>query len=88
MTDRRWYASIPCYGLTELFYGPPAERPEAHRKRVAKARKLCMTCQHRAACDQQAGRNDETGVWAAVERHNMHDLSRQRRNQRRTQETA
>lgn len=86
MTD--WKDTAPCKGLSKLFFPAHNERPEAHRKRVAKARELCMTCQHRTACDQQAGRNDETGVWAGVERHNMHDLSRQRRNQRRTQETA
>lgn len=81
----KWHATIPCHGKTELFFGPAGERPEAHRKRVAKARELCMTCQHRTACDQLASRHDETGVWAGIERKSAYDRWRERNKETKTQ---
>lgn len=89
MTDRRWYASIPCYGLTALFFPAEGETPTAKQQRVNKARELCMTCPHRTACNELAGpadsqgRHEVQGVWAGVERDDVFTASRKRMNAKR-----
>lgn len=84
MTDRRWYASIPCYGLTALFFPAEGETPTAKQQRVNKARELCMTCPHRTACNELAGPADNQGRHHDRPRTDRHHRPHRRTLDRRT----
>lgn len=58
-----WQEYAACKGRLELFFGKPAERPQARERREAKARKLCDTCVVRQPCRQFAREHREYGYW-------------------------
>jgi len=43
-TDDEWMDIAECRGLTEVFFPPIAERPQARERREAMARTVCLQC--------------------------------------------
>ncbi len=62
-TDPSWAAHAICQGLTEVFFGPAAERPERRVEREALARSYCVTCPVMIPCRDSARVNLEHGIW-------------------------
>ena len=62
-TDNDWADEAICKGLTEVFFGPAAERPERRVEREAIARSYCSACPVQLACLQYARLNREHGIW-------------------------
>lgn len=61
-TDK-WAESALCKGKTDIFFGPPGERPSRRRKRETLARSYCNVCVVQVPC-REAGRiNRENGLW-------------------------
>jgi WhiB family redox-sensing transcriptional regulator len=60
---RRWAARAACAGKTQLFYSPPAERPEARAIRELKASLICATCAVVEPCRAWAREYREYGYW-------------------------
>ncbi|NNF53353.1 MAG: WhiB family transcriptional regulator [Acidimicrobiales bacterium] len=64
-TDGHWRAQALCNGMTEVFFGPAAERPERRVEREALARSFCMACPSQLPCRRYARLNREHGMWGA-----------------------
>ncbi len=64
-TDSNWTAQALCSGMTEVFFGPAAERPERRVEREALARSFCMACPSQLPCRRYARLNREHGMWGA-----------------------
>lgn len=62
-TDTSWADDAICKGLTHVFFGPAAERPERRREREAIAANYCMACPVMLVCRQNARLNREHGFW-------------------------
>lgn len=62
-TDSSWADNAICSGLTHVFFGPPAERPERRVEREAIAASYCMACPVMLACRSNARLNREHGFW-------------------------
>lgn len=62
-TDTTWRESAICGGLSHVFFGPPAERPERRVEREAVARAYCFACPVMLPCRRTARLNHEHGVW-------------------------
>jgi WhiB family redox-sensing transcriptional regulator len=62
-TDVSWTEQAICKGLTHVFFGPPAERPERRVEREAIAASYCLACPVMATCRQTARLNREHGFW-------------------------
>jgi WhiB family transcriptional regulator, redox-sensing transcriptional regulator len=60
---RQWAHLAACAGKTQLFYSPPAERPEARAIRELKASLICATCPVIEACRAWAREYREYGYW-------------------------
>jgi WhiB family redox-sensing transcriptional regulator len=60
---RSWTDLAVCAGKTDLFYAPPAERPEARAVRELKASLLCRACPVIAPCRAWARERREYGYW-------------------------
>ena len=58
-----WTAFALCVGKTDLFFGPPGERPSKRRKRERLARAYCDVCPVKDTCREQGRANFETGMW-------------------------
>lgn len=58
-----WTARALCKGLTHVFFGPAAERPERRVEREAIASSYCMSCPVMMECRQTARLNREHGFW-------------------------
>jgi WhiB family transcriptional regulator, redox-sensing transcriptional regulator len=54
---------VPCRGLTDLFFAPAGERPEARIARETIARAFCAACRVELACRTWARENREYGFW-------------------------
>jgi len=52
-----------CSGQTELFFPPPAERPQSRLKREAAARSVCQGCSVAVECRTYARVHREHGFW-------------------------
>ena len=52
-----------CSGQSELFFPPPAERPQARLKREAAARSICQSCPVSLECRTYARIHREHGFW-------------------------
>lgn len=63
--DDHWRAQALCYGMTDVFFGPAAERPERRTEREALARSFCMACPSQLPCRRFGRLNHEHGVWGA-----------------------
>jgi len=62
-TDVGWAERAICKGLTHVFFGPAAERPERRVEREAIAGAYCMACPVLDTCRQTARLNREHGFW-------------------------
>jgi len=62
--DLSWMNKASCKGLTHIFYGKYAERPQATLKREAKAKAICNTCPVFQQCREYAREHMELGYWA------------------------
>lgn len=62
-TDTAWADHAVCKGLTEVFFGPAAERPERRVEREALAMSYCEVCPVMLPCRRTARLNREHGVW-------------------------
>ena len=59
-----WIKEANCKGLTHLFFGHPSERPQATKKREARAQSICNACSVQQQCKDYARKNREYGFWA------------------------
>jgi WhiB family redox-sensing transcriptional regulator len=58
-----WVDFALCKGKTNLFFGPPGERPSKRRRRETLARSYCLVCPVNEPC-REAGRGGrENGLW-------------------------
>jgi len=64
-TDASWSDAALCKGLTHVFFGPPAERPERRVEREAIAASYCLACPVAIPCRRTARINREHGYWGA-----------------------
>lgn len=64
-TDLTWADEAVCKGLTEVFFGPSAERPERRVEREALAKSYCLSCPVLLPCRRTARLNREHGFWGA-----------------------
>lgn len=62
-TDTDWARQAICGGLTEVFFGPAAERPERRVERELLAKTHCLSCPVMLPCRRSARLNFEHGVW-------------------------
>ncbi len=58
-----WADQAVCKGLTHVFFGPAAERPERRVEREAIAAAYCMSCPVTDVCRTTARLNREHGFW-------------------------
>jgi len=72
LTDDRWMGAAACKGLTQLFFPPPAERPQARERREATARAVCAACQVNHTCREFARTNHEYGYWGGESEDERH----------------
>lgn len=59
-----WMDDAACKGLTDIFFGRYAERPQATVRREARAKSICNQCPVFDQCRQYARNNMEVGYWA------------------------
>jgi len=60
-----WQDFSLCKGKTDIFFGPPGERPSKRRKRETLARAYCNVCPVAETC-REAGRDGrENGLWGS-----------------------
>lgn len=62
-TSTEWADDAACKGLTHIFFGPAAERPERRVEREAIASSYCLSCPVMMECRQNARLNREHGFW-------------------------
>jgi WhiB family transcriptional regulator, redox-sensing transcriptional regulator len=60
---RTWAHRAACIGKNNLFFGGPAERPEARTVRELKASLICATCPVITPCRAWAREHGEYGYW-------------------------
>ena len=60
---RAWADRAACVGKNNLFFGGPAERPEARTVRELKASLVCATCPVITPCRAWAREHGEYGYW-------------------------
>jgi WhiB family redox-sensing transcriptional regulator len=60
---RPWSRRAACTGKTVLFFGTPAERPEARVVRELKASLVCAVCPVVTPCREWAREHGEYGYW-------------------------
>lgn len=58
-----WTDEAVCKGQTEIFFGPPAERPERRVERLRLAASFCEVCPVSSECREQGRSNYEHGFW-------------------------
>ena len=59
-----WISQAACKGMTDIFFAPISERPQATAKREAKAKQICLKCPVFNECRNYARTNGEYGYWA------------------------
>ncbi len=62
-TDTDWRDQALCTGMTLVFFGPAAERPERRVEREALARSFCRACPSMLPCRRAGRLNREHGIW-------------------------
>ena len=62
-TSSDWADRGVCKGLTHVFFGPAAERPERRVEREAIAAAYCQSCPVMIECRSTARLNREHGFW-------------------------
>ena len=63
LPHHNWRDRGLCHGKTDLFFGPPRERPGRRRAREAKAGAYCRGLPVVAECRSWARINHENGFW-------------------------
>jgi WhiB family transcriptional regulator, redox-sensing transcriptional regulator len=58
-----WRSLARCSGRADLFFPPPAERPQARAQRERIAAAMCSNCLVRTECRDFARDNREYGFW-------------------------
>jgi WhiB family redox-sensing transcriptional regulator len=71
-TDDRWMSAAACRGLTNLFFPPPAERPQARDRREAAAEAICASCTVQSTCRDFARDHHEYGFWGGESEDQRH----------------
>jgi WhiB family redox-sensing transcriptional regulator len=71
-TDDEWMDVAECRGLTEVFFPPIAERPQARERREAMARTVCTQCAVLETCRTFARENHEYGFWGGESEEERH----------------
>ncbi len=61
--DTEWRDQALCTGMTEVFFGPAAERPERRVEREALAKSFCRVCPAVMPCRRAGRLNREHGIW-------------------------
>lgn len=61
--DNTWKERALCKGKTDIFFGPPGERPSKRRKRETLARSYCNVCTVAVVCRESGRELRENGVW-------------------------
>lgn len=64
LNDISWMNDALCKGLTHIFFGKYAERPQATQRREARAKSICDKCPVFNQCREYARANMELGYWA------------------------
>ena len=72
ISDDAWMSDAACSGLTNIFFPPLAERPQARLQREAKARAVCIECQALDTCRAFARENHEYGFWGGESEEERH----------------
>lgn len=67
-----WMNAAACRGLTDIFFAPLAERPQARVRREAAARRVCDECAVRRTCRDFAREHREYGVWGGESEEERH----------------
>ena len=71
-TDDDWMNIAECRGLTEIFFPPLAERPQARERRESQARSVCQQCRVLDTCRAYARENHEYGFWGGESEEERH----------------
>ena len=72
-TDDDWMEHGACRGLSEIFFAPLAERPQARIRREERARKVCMECPVLETCRDFARQHREYGFWGGESEEQRHN---------------
>ncbi|MFM7262598.1 MAG: WhiB family transcriptional regulator [Acidimicrobiales bacterium] len=67
-----WTAEAQCGGMSEIFFPPAAERPQARERREAQAREVCGACAVVVDCRDFARRHREYGFWGGESEEERH----------------
>lgn len=68
-----WAHLANCKGYAKLFFGKPAERPQARVRREIKAHSLCILCPVKTNCRAFARDNHEYGFWGDENEESRHE---------------
>ena len=72
-TSEGWAHLANCKGYAKLFFGKPAERPQARVRREDKAHSLCISCSVKDNCRLFARINHEYGFWGDENEESRHE---------------
>ncbi|MFM8794415.1 MAG: WhiB family transcriptional regulator [Acidimicrobiales bacterium] len=67
-----WTSDARCRGLSEIFFPPAAERPQARERREAQAREVCGACPVLRDCRDFARRHREYGFGGGESEEDRH----------------
>lgn len=70
--NEKWMAEAACRGLTNVFFPPSAERPQARERREALARTVCAGCKVLVTCRDFARAHHEYGFWGGESEDERH----------------
>jgi WhiB family redox-sensing transcriptional regulator len=70
--DDAWMADAACRGLSQLFFPPQAERPQARERRELTAKLVCAACSAVTSCREFARANHEYGLWGGESEDERH----------------
>lgn len=71
-TDDVWMNDAACNGLTDIFFPPLAERPQARMRRETMARSVCSDCRVLNTCRTFAREHHEYGFWGGESEEERH----------------
>jgi WhiB family redox-sensing transcriptional regulator len=70
--DDAWMTGAACRGLSQLFFPPQAERPQARERRELTAKRVCDACSVEMSCREYARANHEYGLWGGESEDERH----------------
>ena len=71
-TDDKWMNDAACRGLSDIFFPPAAERPQARERREQMARAVCETSNVLSTCRDIARKHHEYGFWGGESEEQRH----------------